>query len=110
MGHLEQGTADPKDIADVNLVIRHAFDSEVFAEVSISEVIPIKLPPPVAITFEIVDIDGHVNSTMYREIGLAVAVQVQFAHHDPAGHRLLVDSCAHRSAFVFHCLGQGNVD
>jgi hypothetical protein len=94
----------------VNLVIRHAFDCEVFAEVSINEVIPYKLPPPIAITSEIVGVNGFVNPAMYREVSLTVTVQIQFVHHNPAGHRLLIDTRTHRSPFVFHYLGQGNVD
>ena len=66
MGHLEGGATDPEDIADVNLVIRHTLDGEVFTEMSIDKVITTKFPLPITKAFEVVDMYGLINSTMYR--------------------------------------------
>ena len=81
---LKQSAANPIAIANIDAVIRQAFDCEVLAELSVDKVGPSELFLPVAIGLELVDENRAVLSSMPGEIALTVSLKVQFADATPS--------------------------
>ncbi len=58
---LDQGVPDAEHVSYVDRVIGHAFDREVLAELSVTEVIPVQLVPPVLVVSHRVGIGRFVR-------------------------------------------------
>ncbi len=93
---LEQSAADPIAIADVDAVVRQAFDREVLAKLAVNEVGPSELFLPVAVGLDLVDEDRAPRPSVPGEIALTVSVEVQLAHATARPQRFLPDARAHR--------------
>ncbi|MGA8194274.1 MAG: hypothetical protein WB902_12975, partial [Acetobacteraceae bacterium] len=88
---LDDGAADPKSIADTDLVIGEALDCEVLAEIPGHEIRPSKIARPVAVGIELVDHKRTLLAAMAAEVALAVAIEIQPAGENPSRHRRLPD-------------------
>src|SRR5215831_8644460 len=56
--HLKQGAADPISIADAHRIVGQSINGEVLAELTVDEVGAFQLLLPVAVRFDLVDVDG----------------------------------------------------
>ena len=73
LGHLDQGIADAKNVADMNLVFRHALYSKILSELGYLEVRSADLPLPVFVILHGVHVSRFVGSAVASEIDLPVA-------------------------------------
>src|SRR5262245_31839183 len=86
--HLEQGGADPISIADAHFIVRQSSNSEVLTELPVDEVGPFQLLLPIAVRFDLVDIDRALFPTVSGQVALTVSVYIQSANPTPASHRI----------------------
>jgi hypothetical protein len=82
---------DPVSVADAHLVVRHTFNSEVLAELSVSKIASIQSIPPISIRLDLLDEDRALLASVTLQISLSVAVDVESSDHAPALNRLLPD-------------------
>src|SRR5882757_10420812 len=68
--HLEQRGADPIAVADAHCGVRHAFDREVLAEISVDETGALQLRLPMAIRFDLVDEHGPLLAPVSSQVTL----------------------------------------
>jgi DNA-binding CsgD family transcriptional regulator len=110
LGHLELRLADAVPVADAHLVVGQAVNGQVLAEHPVGQVVPPEVLPPVLIGLHLVDEHGPLLATVALQVALAVAVDVETAHHPRPGHRLLPDARVHGLAVPRHVLGHPDVD
>src|SRR5215217_1369088 len=92
----DQRVAHAKNVADVDLVFRHALDGEVFPKLSEGEIGSTKLTLPVVVVLDRVRVGGFVYSAVAYKIRLPVTVEVQRPEHDPSVDRLFENSRRYR--------------
>ena len=92
LGHLELGVADAVPVTDAHLVVGQPVDGEVLAEDAAGQVRATQVLTPVLVGLGLVDHHGALLAAVPGQIALPVAVQIQPAGHDRAGHRLLPDA------------------
>ena len=95
LGDLELGLADAVAVADAHLVVAEAVDGEVLAELAELEVVPAEVLLPVPVRLDLVDEHGALLAAVPVEVALAVAVDVEPAHHPRPVDRLLPDPGVH---------------
>ena len=81
LGHLKLRLADAVAVTDADLVVRQSIDGQVLTELAVSQVIAPEVAPPVVIGLNLVDEDGPLLTAMPHFVALAVAVDVEAAHH-----------------------------
>jgi hypothetical protein len=106
----EHRRADPIAVADADLIVGHALDGEVLAEVARRQIDAAEEPRPVLVRGPVIDVDGAMLTTVADEIGLAVAVHIEARDATPAGHGRLEDRAAHRPAAPLDVPRQTDVD
>src|SRR5262245_35591269 len=74
LGDLEQRAADLITVADADGIVGQSFEREVFAELSVREVGPLKLLLPIAIRFDLVDENGALLTPVPGQVALTVSV------------------------------------
>ena len=109
LGHFELGVADPIAVADADVAIVKAGDGEVLPELAGLQVVAAQVVPPVVIRFGLVDHDGALLPAVPGEVTLAVAVDVEPAHHHWPLDRGLPDSCVNRLALPRYVFGHADV-
>jgi hypothetical protein len=95
--YLEQGAADPISIADAHFIIGQSFNGEVLAELPVDEVGPFQLLLPIAVRFDLVDIDRALFPAVSGQVALTIAVDIQSANATAARHGMLPDRGVHRA-------------
>src|SRR5690349_14298006 len=110
LGYLEYSLPDPVPVADEHLVVRHTFNSEVLAELSVSEIASIQSIPPISIRLDLVDEDRALLASVTLQISLSVAVDVESSDHAPALNRLLPDRRMHRLPAPYDVAWQADVN
>jgi hypothetical protein len=96
------GTADVVSIADADLVVRKPLQCEIFAELTERKIAPAQKVLPVVIRVHLVDKYGSLLPAMTREIGLRIAIDIEFAHHSPSRNRGFPDGSSDRFAVPRH--------
>ena len=96
--HLEYRATDPITIADADFIIWKAVNGQVFAKLSVLEVVPLKVLLPVSVGVELIDHHCAMFSAMSLQVTLAIAIEIETARHQPSRHRLLPDSGANHLA------------
>ncbi len=81
LGDLELGITDAIAIPDADLVVAEAGDREVLPEHAWRKVVAPEVASPVVVRLGLVDHDRAIFSAVAGEIALAIAVDVQPAHH-----------------------------
>ena len=109
LSDLEYRLADLVAITDADLVVGQAVHRQVLAEVSRPQVVPVEFLGPVPVRVELIDQDRAVLPAVPTQIPLAVAVDVEPAHHARAVHRLLPQTAVDRPVVPLDVLGQPNV-
>src|SRR5215472_1028745 len=79
-------------IANAHFSIRQSLDGKILSELAIGKVVSMELALPITIGFDLVDKDGPVFAAMPRQVSLAVAIDIEPAHHLPAFNGRLPDS------------------
>ena len=59
--YLELGVADPVTVADTDLAVGQAIDSEVLTELAVAEVVPAEVPRPVPVGLNLIDENGALS-------------------------------------------------
>jgi hypothetical protein len=95
LGHFEERPANPVAIADTNLIVGKADDSQIFAKLDELKVMSLKVGFPVSVRVELIHDHGAMLSAVPLQVALPVAIEVKAASHHPARHRTLPDSSAH---------------
>src|SRR6267378_5507020 len=109
LGDFELRLTDPVAVADADVAITKAADGEVLPELTRPQVVATQKVLPVAIRLGLVDHHGALFPTVPGEVTLAVAVDVEPAHHHGSLDRGLADSCVNRLAVPRHILGHADV-
>jgi hypothetical protein len=73
------------------------FDREILAELSVDEGGPLQLLLPVAVRFDLVDVDRALLTPVAGQVALPVSVEIQPADAAAARHRILPDRGVHRA-------------
>ena len=102
LAHLEDRAADLVAIADADHVVGETLDGEVLPELPVDEVVPVELALPVLVGVELVDEHRALLAAVSGKVALAVAVDVQAAHHPRAVDWLLPHRRVHRPALPDH--------
>ena len=89
--HFKYRIANAVAIANADLVIRKSLNSEVFSELAEDEVFTSEKPLPVLIGVHLINKNGALLPTMTGEIGLAVANNIELAHHFSSLNRTFPD-------------------
>jgi hypothetical protein len=71
-------------IADAHLAIEKSLDGEVFAELAKGKIAPAQKTLPVMVRVHLIDKYRALFSTVTREIGLLVTIDVELPHHSPS--------------------------
>ena len=108
--HLEQGAPDAVAVADPHLVVGQPVHREVLAERAIGEIGTAQMGLPVPVRVELVHEHGSVLAAMARQVALAVAVDVQPAHHTTALDRPLPDPRVDGRVPPWHVDRQTDID
>jgi hypothetical protein len=82
--YLKFSSANAVSIADAHLVIRKPLHREVFAELTESKITAAQKALPVMVRIHLVDEYGALLPSVTGEIGLRIAVDIEFAHHAPS--------------------------
>jgi hypothetical protein len=77
-------TTDAVSIADAHFVIGKSLDGEVFPELAESKIVAAQKALPVMVRIHLVNEYGAVLPTVTREIGLRIALNIEFAYHSPS--------------------------
>src|SRR5262245_8059737 len=85
----EQRTADPIAVADAHRFVGQSFNGEVLTELSVDEVRPLQLLLPVAVRFDLIDVDRTLLSPVSGQVALTVSVEIQTADPTAAPYRSL---------------------
>jgi len=102
--------ADRITVAEVDLVVGHIFDGEVFAEEAEVEVVAAVGFAPVVVDLAGEGVDGHVRAAVVAFVGLLIAVEAEFFDGDRAGAGCFVDAGADGFAVVLDGEDRGGVD
>ena len=102
--------ADPVAVADADHVVGQALDGEVLPELPGDEVVAPQLALPVAVGIELVDEHRAHLAAVPAQIALAIAVDVQAAHHPRPVDRVLPHRRVHRAALPHHVPRHAHVD
>src|SRR5580704_10980267 len=78
-------------IADADLVIRKPLDGEIFSKLAEDEILTSEEILPVVIGIHLIDKNGALLSAMTGQIALAVANNIELAHHLPSRHWIFPD-------------------
>src|SRR5262245_32073409 len=65
---------------------------------------------PIGVVFCRIDVDRLVRPAMHRQVGLAIAVEIESPQRDATGHRLFEDAGRNSLALPLHCPGQPYID
>src|SRR5262249_17840721 len=87
----EQRAADQIPIADAHHVVGQSVDREVLAELSVDEVAPLQLLLPMAVRFDLVDVDRALLTSVSAQIALTVSVEIQSPNATTPAHRIFPD-------------------
>jgi hypothetical protein len=107
--NLEYAVADAVLIANADLVVGKSLNREIFSELAEHEITALKEMLPVVVRFHLVDEYGALLPTMTGEIGLAVAVDIQLAHHPSPCNRKLPDCSSHSPAVPRDFAGKADI-
>ena len=110
MGYLEAGGADSVAVADADLVVTEAFDSEVLAELPVDEIVASELAFPVPIRVDLVDEHCTLLAAVPTEIALTVALDVELPDTARTLHRVLEHASEDGLALPGHILRHADVD
>ncbi len=89
-------------IADADLVVGQPLNGEVFSELAESKIVAAQELLPVVIRVHLINKNGTLFSAMTGEIGLAVAINIELAHHLPPLDGTLPDRGADSLAVPRH--------
>jgi hypothetical protein len=101
--------ADGELVAYADFVFEKAFGCEIFPEAARREIAIGEFPFPVGVVLDGVAVDGFVFAAVDGQIGLAVAVQVEFAERYGAFDRLLEDTSGYGVAVPDYLAGTSDV-
>jgi hypothetical protein len=90
--HLYHRRADAVLVSHTDLRLDEPFRSEVFAKSAPWQLLLLKFFSPVGVVLGCINIDSLAAPAVYREIRLAVAIEIHLAQHNAAISRLLEDS------------------
>ena len=93
----------------MNRLLEQAVGGEVFSEHSHRKFPAGQLSFPVVVMRDGIAVDGFVFSAVHGEVGLAVAIQIEFAQGDAAGERLLENSANNFSPVPDNFSGKSGV-
>src|SRR5262245_34710133 len=96
--YLVQGAADPISIADAHFIIGQSVNGEVLAELPVHEVGAFQLLLPIAVRFDLVDVNCALFPAVPGQVALTIAVDIQSANATAASHRILPDRSVHCAA------------
>ena len=82
--YLKLSTTDAVSIADAHLGIKKSLDGEVLSELAESKIAAAQKTLPVMVRIHLVDEYGAVLTPVAGEIGLRIAIDIEFAHHSPS--------------------------
>ena len=99
--HFKQRAADPVAISDADFVIGKAIDCQVLSELTILEVVTLKVHLPVAIGVELIDHHSTMLSTVTCDVALTITVEIETARHHPACYGPLPNSGVDHFALPF---------
>ena len=102
-------TTDAVSITDADLVIRKPLDGEVFPELAESKIVAAQKALPVAVRIHLVDEYGAVLPAVTGEIGLRIAIDIEFAHHSPSINWRLPDRRSNRLAVPRHVARKADI-
>src|SRR3954468_10247633 len=106
---LNEGAADLITIADAHRIVRQPVDREVFAELSVDEVVSVQLLLPVAVRLELIDEDGALLAPMPGDVALAISVNIEPPHPTASAHGILPDPCMNNTALPLDVLWTSGV-
>src|SRR5262249_11995522 len=110
LSHNELRRADAKPVPDMNgFVVESALRGEVFAESSPDQISVWKLIAPERIVLRRVNVNRLIDSSVYRQIRLLVAIQVHVPHLHAACYRRFEDRCPNDPSVPFHFARKANV-
>src|SRR5262245_41395919 len=93
----KQRAADLIPIADAHNIVSQSFNCEVLAELPVDEVGPFQELLPVAVRFDLVDIDRALLPAVPDQISLTISVALQSVDAATARPRILPDRSVHRA-------------
>jgi len=96
-------------IADADLVVGEPRHGEVLSEVPGLQVVATQVGLPEVVRLGLVHHDGALFATVAGEVALAVAVDVEAAHHDGSPDRALPYSGVDGLAPPLHVLGHADI-
>jgi hypothetical protein len=96
-------------VAYADFVFEETFGREVFPEAAWREIAIGEFPFPVGVVLHGVAIHGFVFAAVDGQIGLAIAVQVEFAERYGAFHRLFEDAGGYGVAAPDYLAGTSDV-
>jgi hypothetical protein len=82
---------DAVSITDADFVVSESIDGEVLPELAESKITSAQELFPVMIRIDLVDKNGALLPAMTGEVGLRIAIDIEFAHHSPSRNRRLPD-------------------
>src|SRR3954467_13212140 len=106
---LKKRAADLIAIADAHRIVRQSVDGEVFAELSVDEVVSFQLLLPVAIRLELIDEDGALLAPMSGDVALAISVNIEPPHPTASAHGILPDPCMNNTPLPLDVLWTSDV-
>src|ERR1700677_2339182 len=110
LGDLELRLADAVPVADADLVIEHAVYGQVLAELAIGKLSAPEVLPPVLVGLNLVDEHGPLLAAVALRVALAVAVDVEAAHHPRPGDGRLPHTRVNGLAMPRHVLWHPDID
>jgi hypothetical protein len=84
--HFKFSAADAVSIADAHLAIGKSFDGEVLSKLAERKILAAQKALPVMVGIHLVDEYGTLLSSVTRQIGLCIAVNIESAYHSPSIH------------------------
>src|SRR5262249_61601186 len=76
-----------------------AFDLQVLADLSVEEFVPFSSLLPIAIRFDLIDVDGSLPTAVAGQIALPISIEVQSADSTAAAHWIFPDPGVHNATF-----------
>lgn len=110
LGYFKDRAADAVSISNADLIIRKAFDGEIFPELSVFEIVAAQHFLPISISVELIDHHGTLLATVPFEVSLAIPIQIQAASEGPVGYRKLPNAGADQFALPLDFTWKFDID
>jgi hypothetical protein len=107
--HFKYRITDAVSISDADLVIGKPLDGEVFSELAESKITTTQKVLPVMVRVHLVDKYGALLAAVTGEIGLRIAVDIEFAHHSPSINRGFPDCGTNSLTVPCHVAWQADI-